>query len=121
MTDKLFSVAGVSCGKTGVYKVRFANDLSRVKILNKSDTDINLLQLPEAMSKSQAVTWLKTSELFANPKFEEAILEADDKYNAPPKEPRVTKEKTAKKLTLEELRLRAEAVTEQSEDQEQPA
>ena len=38
--EKLFKVGGVSKSKSG-YKVRFANDLTRVKILAKTDSDIN--------------------------------------------------------------------------------
>ena len=50
MTNKTFAVAGVSKTK-GVYKVRFANDIARVKILAKTDEDINLMTLPNAMTK----------------------------------------------------------------------
>jgi len=53
--NKLFKVAGVSCGVTG-FKVRFANDMTRVKVLMKSgNSDIELIELPHEMSKSQAV------------------------------------------------------------------
>ena len=56
--DKLFTVAGVSKNK-GAYKVRFANDLvSRIKILSKSDQDIQLMELPNGMTKSEVVAFL---------------------------------------------------------------
>lgn len=80
--DKLFTVAGVSKNK-GAYKVRFANDLvSRIKILSKSDEDIQLMELPNGMTKSEVVAFLKSSELYANSAYREAIDNADSKYNA---------------------------------------
>jgi len=80
--DKLFTVSGVSKNK-GAYKVRFANDIvSRIKILSKSDQDIQLIELPQGMSKPNVVAFLKTHELYANPAYREAIDAADAKYNA---------------------------------------
>ena len=78
--DKLFAVGGVSKGKDG-YKVRFANDMTRVKILAKTETDIQLIELPQAMSKPALVAHLKTTDLYANPVYKEAIDTADAKYN----------------------------------------
>ena len=78
--DKLFKVGGVSKCKSG-YKVRFANDMTRVKVLAKTDTDIQLLDLPKEMSKPELVTYLKTSELYANAEYRAAIDAADAKYN----------------------------------------
>lgn len=81
----MFKVAGVSRFNDGV-KVRFANDLSRVKILVKNGhTDIELIELPEAMDKPAVVKFLLKSELMQNPAFAEAITEADEKYNPAPK------------------------------------
>ena len=77
----MYKVTGVSKFK-GTFKVRFANDLTRVKLLTKSgNTDINLIELPKAMSKSHAVNFLKTSELYLVPAQAAAIDEADAKYN----------------------------------------
>ena len=77
----MFKVTGISTlnGKT---KVRFANDLvSRVKILVKSGhADINLIELPTALSKADCVKHLKTTELYAT--FSAALDAADDKYNS---------------------------------------
>jgi hypothetical protein len=78
---KLFKVGGVSKCKSG-YKVRFATDMTRVKILAKTDSDIQLLELPSEMDKPALVTYLKTTELYANPTYKEAIDTADAKYNA---------------------------------------
>ncbi len=68
-------------GKSG-YKVRFATDMTRVKILAKTEQDVQLLELPEAMTKPALVTYLKTTELYSNPTYKEAIDTADAKYNA---------------------------------------
>jgi hypothetical protein len=79
--DKLFKVGGVSkSGKSG-YKVRFASDMTRVKILAKTETDINLVELPQAMTKPALVTFLKSTDLYANANFKAAIDAADSKYN----------------------------------------
>jgi len=60
-TEKTFTVAGTAT-QNGVTKARFANDLvARIKILNKSGcTDINLVELPEPMTKLQALQHLQT-------------------------------------------------------------
>lgn len=77
----MFKVAGVST-RNGQTKVRFASDMTRIKVLVKTDhTDIHLIDLPEAMDKGAAVSFLKTSELYANPSLREAIDNADAKYN----------------------------------------
>jgi hypothetical protein len=59
--EKLFTVAGTAT-QNGVTKARFANDLvARIKILNKSGcTDINLIELPHAMTKLQALQHLQS-------------------------------------------------------------
>jgi hypothetical protein len=77
----MFNVTGIST-QNGKTKVRFANDLvSRVKILNKDGhTDINLIELPTALSKADCVKYLKTTDLYT--KFAAAIDAADDKYNS---------------------------------------
>lgn len=58
MTDKQYTVAGTSRFAGGV-KARFANELTRVKVLDKAGhTEINLLILPSAMLKTEAVEHL---------------------------------------------------------------
>jgi len=101
--DKLFSVGGVSKTKSG-YKVRFANDMTRVKILSKVDTDINLQPLPKAMTKPEVVTFLKTTALYANAEYRAAIDAADEKYNGSA----TVKSTTAKvKPSMEAIKARA--------------
>jgi hypothetical protein len=58
--EKLFTVAGTATNPNGTTKARFANDLvARIKILNKAGcTDINLMELPNAMTKLQALQYL---------------------------------------------------------------
>ena len=61
-TEKLFTVAGTAKNADGTVKARFANDLvARIKILNKAGcTDINLIELPRAMTKLEALQHLQT-------------------------------------------------------------
>lgn len=58
--DKLFTVAGTATNSDGTTKARFANDLvARIKILNKAGcTNINLVELPRAMTKLEALQFL---------------------------------------------------------------
>jgi hypothetical protein len=104
----MFKVAGVSTLK-GDVKVRFANDMTRVKVLAKNGhTDIELIELPQAMDKPAVVSHLKTTALYSNPKFQAAIDAADAKYNGS-KTVKVTKAKKAEKPSLEAIKARAEA------------
>jgi hypothetical protein len=116
--NKLFRVAGVSAVK-GQYKVRFANDMARVKVLIKTDhTDIELMELPKAMGKGEIAKFLKTSKLMDKEVYRQAIEAADAKYNAveQPVVARVTKTKVTKPVTakkaapsIEDIRARARA------------
>jgi hypothetical protein len=67
-TSKTFKVIGVSTlnGKT---KVRFANDLAtRIKSLVKNGhTNVELFELPEAMTKEAGIAYAKANNLFAVP------------------------------------------------------
>ena len=58
--EKTFTVAGTAKNADGTVKARFANDLvARIKILNKAKcTDINLIELPQAMTKLEALKYL---------------------------------------------------------------
>ena len=100
----MFKVIGIST-LNGVTKVRFANDMvSRVKILNKDGhKDINLIELPNALSKADAVKHLKTTDLYV--KFADAINAADHKYNG----------SATVKVSMDSLKARAEAVKAQTE------
>jgi hypothetical protein len=61
-TEKTFTVAGTAKNADGTVKARFANDLvARIKILNKAGcSDINLVELPQPMTKLQALQHLQS-------------------------------------------------------------
>lgn len=114
-----FKVTGVSrCG--GNFKVRFANDMARVKVLQKTGHDeIELVEMPTAVTKGECVTFLKGTELYARAEYKDAIDSADAKYNGTAvvkvtKESKSTKAKSkAAKPSMEDLKARAqEAVSE---------
>lgn len=61
-TEKRFGVAGVSTfnGKT---KIRWANDVMRVKILHKNGhTNIEFVNLPYEMTKAEIVKYLQDND-----------------------------------------------------------
>lgn len=93
-TDKLFTVAGTS-KLNGEMKVRFANDVMRIKVLAKhGHEDITLVELPEAMTKLDAVKFIKTVDEFAGVAEQAAIADYLDRKD---EKPAVAKaEKTAK-------------------------
>lgn len=65
-TSKLFTVAGIS-KRLGEYKVRFANDTMRVKVLIKGGhEDVRLVELDSASTKMQAVQILKGMDEFSD-------------------------------------------------------
>lgn len=77
----MFGVAGVS-KLEGQVKVRFANDMTRVKVLSKGGhTEVFLMELPEPMDKPAVVKYLMTTDLMQNPEYAEAIENADEKYS----------------------------------------
>ena len=74
-TDKTFSVAGIS-KLNGDYKVRFANDIMRIKVLAKSGhEDIRLAELDSAMSKLDAAKALLGMDEFADATAQSTIAE----------------------------------------------
>lgn len=74
-TDKLFSVAGIS-NLNGEYKVRFANDIMRIKVLAKSGhTDIRLDELDGEFSKLEAAKKLLTLDAYQDAIAQSTITE----------------------------------------------
>jgi len=74
-TDKLFTVAGIS-KLNGEYKVRFANDLMRIKVLTKSGhEDIRLADLGKPMSKLDAANAIRTMDEFSDAHAQATIAE----------------------------------------------
>jgi hypothetical protein len=92
-TDKLFTVAGTS-KLDGEMKVRFANDVMRVKVLDKhGHTDITLVELPEAMTKLAAVKFIKSIDEFQGVAEQAAIADYLDRNDEKPAKAKA--EKTA--------------------------
>lgn len=61
-TDKVYKFAGIS-KHNNEYKVRFANDIMRIKILAKNGhEDIRFFELDEAMTKLEAVAAIQGFE-----------------------------------------------------------
>jgi hypothetical protein len=71
--DQLFSFVGVACWK-GQYKVRWANDAKRSAALVKDgQTDVRLVQLPNEMTKMDAVMFIKDSAGFEDIEAQQAF------------------------------------------------
>ena len=65
-TSKLFTVAGIS-KREGEYKVRFANDVMRVKVLMKGGhEDVRLVELDQPSTKLEAVEVLRNMAEFSD-------------------------------------------------------
>jgi hypothetical protein len=95
---KTFTIAGTSFCK-GLHKVRHANDIARIKVLDKTGhTEIVLVTLPHAMSKVDAAEFIKDLPEFESELNQTTIADyiADQSGNVEPKEPKVKKEKKAK-------------------------
>lgn len=92
-TDKVYKVVGVS-KLDGEYKVRFANDLMRCKVLAKhGHEDIRLVELPEALEKYAAIQAIQSDAEFADAAAQDAIL--DYLTEKAPKTPKVKKDVVA--------------------------
>ena len=86
-----FKVAGVS-KLNGEFRVRFANDMTRVKVLAKNGhSDIDLIELKEPMTKEAAVEFLLSIDFDNGNALVRAALEAEVEKRKPaePKAPRV--------------------------------
>jgi hypothetical protein len=84
-TDKTFTVAGVST-LNGECKIRFANDVMRVKSLAKNGhSDIRLVEMPDAVLKTEAAKFIPTLPEFADADAQAAIAEYLAKHDKQPK------------------------------------
>jgi hypothetical protein len=114
-----YTVVGVS-RLNGEVKVRFAHELTYVKGLSKAgNTDIELMEAPEAMDKPALTQWLKTTALYQNAEFKEAIDNRIAMYDTKaakavkvkavkvPKTAKVTSTKTKATPSLEAIKARA--------------
>ncbi|NBU72942.1 MAG: hypothetical protein EBS53_16130 [Bacteroidetes bacterium] len=119
--SKTFSHAGVS-KLNGEFKVRFANDALRTKVLIKNDhTDIDIIELPTPMTKEDAVAYLisidfATKNTERNEEVHAALLAEVDKRSDKPEgaskdKPRKEAKKPKKpaKPTMEGIKAKVEA------------
>ena len=115
--SKSFTHAGVS-KLDGEFKVRFANDALRTKVLIKNGhTDIDIIELKHAMTKEDAVAYLMeidfaTRDGVTNAEVQAALAaELDKRSEVPAKEPKAAKAPKAKKSTpsLDAIQARAKA------------
>ena len=75
LTDKLFNVVGIS-KKDGEYKLRFANDIMRIKVLAKGGhEDIRLVELDQATDKMSAAKQLQGMDEFQDVAAQATIAE----------------------------------------------
>lgn len=110
----VFTHAGVS-RLNGEFKVRFANDALRVKVLAKNGhKDIDIVELKEPMNKEDAIAYLMSIDFatqngVTNAEVEAALFEAIDKRAVKPaKAPKAVKAKP----TMESIKAKAvKAVT----------
>ena len=109
--SKSFTHAGVS-KQDGQFKVRFANDALRVKVLAKNGhSDIDIIELKEPMSKEDAIAFLisidfATQNGVTNAAVQAALFDAVDKRAvAPAKTAKVKAVKTAP--TMESIKAKA--------------
>lgn len=119
-TDKTFTVAGVS-KLNGDYKIRFANDVMRVKNLAKSGhEDIRLVELNDAMLKTDAAKFIATLPEFADADAQTAIAEYLNKHDKAPKAKVEVKKAVKAAVTKKPAKAPAVKVTTAAEDEDAP-
>lgn len=75
-TDKLFSVVGTTIQPDGQMKIRWTNNIFRVKILQREGhTDIQLVDLGKEMTKYEAVKAMQSLDAFKESKYQAVIAE----------------------------------------------
>ena len=102
----MFTVAGLS-RQNGSLKLRFANDfVTRVKVLARNGhKDINLVELPQAMTKDAAVAYLTTlTDTFGYIEAQSVFADYQSKNVKTTKEPKA-------KAKSEELEIEVELET----------
>ena len=85
-TDKLFNVFGVS-KLDGEYKVRFANDILRSKVLHKhGHQDVRLEDIGRSVTKYEGIMIIQAMDQFSDAAAQSAIAEyLDEKAPKTPK------------------------------------
>ena len=119
-TDKLFKVVGIS-KRDGDYKVRFANDIMRIKVLAKGGhEDIRLVELDEPMTKMDAVQAMRSVDEFQDVVGQATIaeyIERNTPKRKPESAPTATKKATAVKAKAP---AKAKAKVAVTEDEDAP-
>jgi hypothetical protein len=112
-----FTHAGVS-KLDGEFKVRFANDAMRTKVLIKNGhTDIDIIELKTPMTKEDAVAYLISIDFDNGNTAVRSALEAEVDKRSPkaaskdkPKKEAKKPKAPAKPITLETIKAKAKAV-----------
>jgi len=118
-TDKTFSVAGIS-KLNGDYKVRFANDMMRIKVLAKSGhEDIRLADLEGSFTKMEAAKILLGLDEFADATAQATITEYIEE-NAPKAKVSKPVAKATKTPVAKTTKAPAKAVQKVTEDEDAP-
>jgi hypothetical protein len=117
-TDQLFKVVGIS-KRLGDYKVRFANDIMRIKVLAKGGhEDIRLFELDEPMTKMEAVVAMSKLDEFQDVVAKATIAEYVER-NTPRSKPESTPTATKKTPAVKVPAVKAKAVK-VTEDEDAP-
>jgi hypothetical protein len=117
-TDKTFKVFGVS-KLGGEYKVRFANDIMRIKVLAKhGHEDIRLAEVDEALSKYEGIKAIQAMEDFQDAAAQSAIAEYLDEKA--PKAPTAKVTKPVAKAAPKAKATKAPAKVAVTEDEDAP-
>ena len=103
--EKTFTVVGTAKNADGTVKARFANDLvSRIKILNKAGcTDITLQELPNAMTKLEALQFLTAQGVDGDAGYVVAAKLSEKTKVAKRGEVKISAKSATKKVTAEQL------------------
>lgn len=118
-TDKTFSVAGIS-KLNGDYKIRFANDIMRIKVLAKSGhEDIRLADLEGSFTKMEAAQMILGLEDFADAIAQSTITEYIEE-NTPKAKVSKPVAKATKTPTAKAVKAPAKAVQKVTEDEDAP-
>jgi hypothetical protein len=114
-TSKLFNVIGIS-KLSGEYKVRFANDIMRIKVLAKhGHEDIRLCELDSPLTKLEAVKLMKTMDEFSDVIAQVAIDDYLDRNDEAP-----TKAKAAPAKVPAKAASKAKAKSKTKVDEDAP-
>jgi len=119
-TDKTFSVAGIS-KLNGEYKIRFANDIMRIKVLAKSGhEDIRLADLEGSFTKMEAAQMILGLEDFADAIAQSTITEYIEENTPKAKVSKPVAKKAAKTPVAKTTKAPAKAVQKVTEDEDAP-